>query len=179
MPPSVPAPVSRAAGLKLTGAIWTSDVTDPVTFLTNPPRAVLTQATVQSIPNSTWTGLNFDTEQADEYGGHSTTVNNSRWTCPAGAAGWYTVCGVYAPFGNAAGFRAARLQVNGSPVLGTAAYLPHNGATDAGIVTPTRDIQLAVGDYVQVAGFQSTGGALNTAIDPDLRSALWLRFSHA
>lgn len=175
----LPNPPVRPAGSTLTSGIYGSDVTDSIQFLVNPPTFVGTQTVAQSIANSAWTAITLDTEQLDDYDGHSTSVNTSRWTCPTGYAGWYTVCGVYAPFGNATGFRAARIQVNGSPILGAASYIPPAGAIDTGIVTPTRDIQLAVGDYVQLAGFQSSGGALNTAIDPDLRSALWLRFSHA
>jgi len=175
---AVPAPPTRAAGSRLTGAIYGSDVTDGITFLTNPPEFAGYQGAVQSVPNTTWTALLLDQEQYDEYGGHSTSSNTSRYT--AQVAGRYIACGVFAPAINATGFRAVRLQVNGSPVLGGAAYLPNaSGSVEMGVVTPTKAITLAVGDYIEVAGYQSSGGALNTILDSDLRTGLWVRFSHA
>lgn len=177
---AVPTPTTRAAGTRLTGAIWQSDVTDTVTFLLNPPQFQGYQNAVQSIPNATWTALSLDAERFDDYNGHSTSVNPSRWTVPTGAAGRYTAAGVYASALNATGFRAARIQVNGSPVLGGGAYAPNaSGSIEMGVVTPIVELSLAVGDYVEVAGYQSSGGALNTILDVDLRCALWLRFSHA
>ncbi len=176
---AVPAPPTRAAGSRITAAVYASDVTDSTTFLTNPPRFVGTQSIVQSLPNSAWTALALDTEQADEYLGHSTTSNTSRWVCPSGAAGWYTVCGVAAFAAAAAGFRASRIQIGGVAVPGAETYGPANGGAESVIITPTRDIQLAVGQYVEVAGWQSSGAALNTSVGGETRSALWLRYSHA
>lgn len=173
-----PAPPARAAGSRLTGAIYGSDVTDSINFLVNPPEFVGLQNSVQSVPSATWTALTLDAEQLDSYNGHSTSSNTSRYVVQV--AGWYTVCGVYATAANATGFRAARIQVNGSPVLGAATYAPSaSGTVEMGVVTPTRSIQLAVSDYVEVAGYQSSGGALNTVLDVDMRTGLWLRFSRA
>ena len=174
----VPAPPTRASGITVTGAIYQADVTDAVSFLANPPEFAGYQNAVQSIPNNTWTALLLDQEQLDTDNGHSTSSNTSRYV--AQFAGWYTVCGVYATAANATGFRGARIQKNGSPVLGHAAYLPNaTAAVEEGVVTPTKSVQLAVGDYVEVAGYQSSGGALNTILDVDLRCGLWVRWSHA
>lgn len=176
---SFPADPVRGAGTRLTAAIYGTDVTDAVNFLANPPAFIGYQNTVQAIGNTTWVPLSLDAEQLDSYNGHSTSSNTSRYVCQAGAAGWYTACGVFAPSANSTGFRAVRLQVNGSPVLGAAAYLPNNGSVELGVVTPTKDIFLNVGDYIEVAGWQSSGGTLNTVLDVDLRCGLWLRSSHA
>jgi hypothetical protein len=176
---AVPAPPVRAAGIRLTSAIYGSDVTDSVNFLTNPPNFVGTQSVAQSLPNATWTAITIDTSQTDPYSGHSNVTNSSRWTCPTGVPGWYTVCGVVAHSPNASGFRTARIQVNGSAIVGAETYGPTNGGAEAIIITPARDIFLNVGDWVEVAGYQSSGGALNTAVGGEVRSALWLRFSHA
>jgi hypothetical protein len=174
----VPTPTTRAAGTRLTGAIWQADVTDTATYLLNPPEFAGYQGAVQSVPNTTWTALLLDQEHLDSYSGHSTSSNTSRYV--AQVAGWYLVCGVYAPAINATGFRAARIQKNGSPILGHAAYLPNaSGSVEMGVVTPTKCVQLAVNDYVEVAGYQSSGGALNTILDADLRTGLWVRWSHA
>jgi hypothetical protein len=175
---AVPAPPVRPAGSKLTASIYGSDVTDDITFLTNPPDFVGTQSVAQSLANNTWTPLSMDTEQLDSYGGHSTSSNTSRYV--AQVAGWYTASGIYAAAVSGTGFRAVRLQVNGTAVFGCAAYVPNNGTAETGVVTPTRDIFLNVGDYVEVAGWQLSGGALNTHVSgTDQRCGLWVRFSHA
>lgn len=178
MPLAVPAPPTRTAGTRLTGAIWQADVTDSVNFLTSPPLFVGTQAAVQSIPNFAWSVVTLDTTQTDPYVGHSNTVNSSRYT--AKAAGWYTVCGVAALTANGTGGRAARIQVNGSPIAGGANgfSLPASGNAVA-VATPTRDVFLNVGDYVETAVWQGSGAALSTYVSSDVCSSMWVRFSHA
>jgi hypothetical protein len=172
----VPIPASEVPGNFITGALWNANVYNGLTFLLNPPVFVGYQSTVQSIPNSTWTALSLDTTTVDSYGGHSNVTNNSRYT--AQVAGWYTVCGVYAPTGNSTSFRAAKINVNGTAILGTAAYLGAMGA-EMGIVTPTKDVYLNAGDYVEVCAYQGSGGSLSTILDGDLRTGLWVRWSHA
>jgi hypothetical protein len=179
MGPAIPTMASEVPSNYIPSALWNANVYNLGTFLLAPPDFVGYQGSAQSVPNSAWTPLAIDNTVVDTYGGHSNVTNNSRYVCQTGVPGYYTVCGVYVPAGNASGFRAIRMQVNGSPVLGASAYIPSNGSVDTGVVTPTRDVFLNVGDYVELAGFQSTGSALNTAIDPDMRCALWVRFSHS
>jgi hypothetical protein len=175
---AVPANPTRAAGIRLTAAIYQSDVTDAVNFLANPPDFVGTQTVAQSLANATWTAITLDSEQLDSYNGHSTSSNTSRYVCQV--AGWYTVSGTVCFASNVSGPRGARIQVNGTAMEGLASFMQTvSAAADAGMTTPTRDVVLAVNDYVEVAGYQNSGGALNTAVDPDLSPGLWVRFSHA
>lgn len=175
IPPLTP----RYAGSRISAAIYEQDVTDSINFLTNPPIFVGYQGTSQSVPNTSWTALALDTSTTDPYTGHSSVTNTSRWTCPSGVSGWYTACGIYAPAANSSGFRAVRLQVNGSPVLGAASYGGALTGAEPGLATPTKDIFLNSGDYLEVAGYQNSGGSLGTSLDADLRTGLWLRWSHA
>jgi hypothetical protein len=175
---ALPPLTSRAAGSRITAAIYQQDITDSINFLLNPVNFTGTQSVAQSLPNSAWTAITLDTSQTDPYAGHSNVTNSSRYTCPAGCAGWYTVCGVVAYSPNATGFRTARIQINGAGISGQTSYGPNNGGAETITVTGTRDIFLNAGDYVEVAGYQSSGGALNTAVSPSPASALWLRFSH-
>lgn len=146
-------------------------------FAMNPPSFVGYQNTTQTLTNGTWTSLSIDFTSYDNYGGHSNSTNNSRYT--AQVAGWYTVCGIYAPqAGNSSGFRAVRLTVNGNAILGGANYSGQPTTAEDSQVTPTKDVFLNAGDYVEVQGWQNTGGNYNTAINSDLRSGLWTRFSH-
>lgn len=157
-----------AAGQKITAAF--------LSRLDTPPTAVLRQAVAQSLSNSTWVAVTLDAEDVDSNNGHSTVSNTSRYVCQV--AGWYTVCGIVAFAANSSGFRAARLQVNGTVVTGSISYGPHNSSAEAVIITPTRDIQLAVTDYLEVAGWQNSGGSLNSAVAGP-NPGLWLRYSHA
>jgi len=175
----IPPLTLRAAGSRITAALYEQDITDSINFLTNPPNFVGTQSVAQSIPNATWTAITLDTAQTDPYSGHSNVTNSSRYTCQSAAPGWYTVCGVIAYSPNSTGFRTARLQINGTGISGMTSYGPNNGTAEAIIITSVRDIFLNIGDYVEVAGYQNSGGALNTAVSPSPASGLWLRFSHA
>lgn len=171
-----PTPYQWQVGDIGSAALLNAQLYDGLTFLLNPPAFSGYQNTVQSLTSSTWTGLNIDVTNYDNYSGHSNTTNPSRYV--AQVAGTYTCCGVYAPAGNATGIRAVRLQKNGSPVLGASVYAPAYGTVEMGVATPTVDIPLLLGDYVEVAGWQSSGAALNTILDVDLRCGLWVRFSH-
>jgi hypothetical protein len=178
MPASVPVWPTVVPGAFVTSALANTLSTNGG-FLTSPPDFVGTQQTAQSIAATTWVPLTMDTTQLDTYGGHSNVTNSSRYTCQPGAAGWYTVCGIAAFTLNGVGARAARLQVNGNPIAGTCTFIPTISSNAPGVATPTRDIYLNAGDYVEVAAWQNSGGAINTTINSDLTSALWVRWSHA
>ncbi|HZP55027.1 hypothetical protein [Actinocrinis sp.] len=168
----VPVPRTFTVGEVETGA-YLNSLRDALNFLINVPIVTAGQASVQSIPNTTWTSLTLDTTVVDSYGGHSNTTNNSRYT--AQVAGWYLCCGTCGFAANATGFRQIRLAKNGAQVTFSVATLPVVAATVATvIVTPTLQVFLAVGDYLEVQGFQSSGGALNTTgADPSL-TATWV-----
>jgi hypothetical protein len=55
-----------------------------------------------------------------------------------------------------------------------------SGSTIVGVSTPTRAVFLNAGDYVELAGFQSSGAALNTGVASgnDLASALFVAWAH-
>lgn len=147
-----------------------------VAFLKNPPSFVGTQSVTQNIGNSVWVSVSIDTTQYDNYTGHSNVTNNSRYTCQL--AGWYTVNGVISYSANGTGSRAARISVNGSPISGGCGFIVPPSANAAGVVTPTRDIQLNVNDYVEIQAWQSSGGTLATSVFSDVSTAMWVRFSH-
>ncbi|MGE7439616.1 hypothetical protein [Kitasatospora sp. NPDC001175] len=178
MPASVPVWPTVVPGNYVTSAL-ANTLSVNGGFLSSPPDFVGTQQTAQSIAATTWVALTMDTTQLDTYGGHSNTTNSSRYTCQSGAAGWYTVCGVAAFVVNNTGARASRLQVNGNPIAGACSFAMTPGFNAPGVATPTRDIYLNAGDYVEVAAWQNSGGAINTTINSDLTSALWVRWSHA
>jgi hypothetical protein len=172
-----PIPYSWSVADTITVTIL-NGIRDALTWSQNPPLYAGIQTASQSIPNTAWTPLSLDTAQVDTYTGHSST-NPSRYTCQTGAAGYYMACGVYAPIANSTGFRAVRLQTNGTAVIAGASYLPNNGSVEMGVVTPTKPFWLNVGDYVETAAWQSSGGALGTSLDSDLRCGMAVWFIHA
>jgi hypothetical protein len=114
----------------------------------------------------------------DTYGGHSNTTNNTRYT--AQVAGWYTICGVFwtVSVSSASYIRAVRILVNGAAVKGHEGYAATLSGFETSAVTNTRDVYLNVGDYVELSGWQGSGGSLGTHIG-DNQSCLYIRFSHA
>lgn len=130
-----------------------------LTLLERQPLAVLYQTVVQSVPNGTWGVLTFDSEVVDTYGGHSTSANTSRYTCQL--AGWYRVGGRAAFDINSTGSRGARVHINGNYVRGAATL--HAAGNLNGIPYTEHILYLQVGDYVELAGGQNSGGALSTA----------------
>jgi hypothetical protein len=172
---AVPAPPVRAAGSRLTGAIYGSDVTDSVTFLANVPIFVAYQSGAQSIANNTLAALSLDATVIDSYGGHSNTVNNSRYTPTV--AGYYLVIGSYGQAANGAGNRFVLIYKNGTRVnLGQAGGAAA-GAANTGSIQSAALVQCnGSTDYIEVWAFQSSGGALNT--DPTM-TGMQVTWQHA
>lgn len=143
--------------------------------LENPPIAVLQQQVTQSVANGTWAVLTFDTEVTDPYGGHSLVTNTSRYTCQL--AGWYRVTGRAAFATNSTGSRGARVHVNGAYIQGAANLC--GAGTLAGIVEVSHVLQLGLGDWVEIAGGQNSGGSLSTAYVGESASMMYVQRIHA
>jgi hypothetical protein len=111
--------------------------------------------TDQSMSNGANTIFNLDAEVYDTDGFHSTTTNNSRITIPSGKAGYYLITGVVTyQNGGTSGQRDFWLFKNGTTSL--ASIVDAKTANFLGM--SVTDVQyLAVGDYVQIAGYQDSG----------------------
>ncbi|MGW5477718.1 hypothetical protein [Streptomyces sp. NPDC004008] len=175
----VPVLASEIANNLFTTALARAGIYNTGSFLLGVPLFVGTQTSAQSISNnvSGWTAISLNTTQVDSYTGHSNSTNNSRYT--AQVAGIYSVCGVVAYAANATGVRGARIHLNGSVIQGSSQMtLPGTGTNLTGVATPVRAVQMAVGDFVEVATYQNSGASLNTTTSTDLASALWVCWSH-
>lgn len=179
--PSLAAPVT---GNPISQSYLTSQVYNPLTFAFNKPifNAVQASTTDTLTSGISWTSLNFKDSAGiyqDTYGGHSLTTNPSRYT--AVVAGWYTVNGC-ATFGTTSttGLRGVRIAKNGAAVQGMCCMFqaPTSTNVSPAIATPTRDVFLNVGDYIEVQALQNSGGNLSTIAGTDLSSGLYARFSH-
>lgn len=150
---NLPVPVMRnfTVGEYETGAYFNASVRDAINFLLMLPIATVYQTATQGLSANSSTPISFDSTAVDTYGGHSNTVNPSRYT--AQVAGWYLVGGA-APMNNSASGTNRKLQIyyNGTPVAYATAQVPQvNSATTATAValSPTI-IYLNVGDFVSL-----------------------------
>lgn len=153
---------TAVAGNYETAAFWNANVLALGLFLLSPPSFFGYQthsASPQSILNNTFTAVLLDTEVYDPDGGHSTVTNTSRFTCQV--AGRYQFDGTVAFASNATGFRAAKFQVNGATPSPVGSERAAAATSSFATVSVSTELQLAVGDYVELMAFQNSGGSLN------------------
>lgn len=129
----------------------------------------------QSISDVTATAVAFNQEEYDTSGFHDNSTNNSRFTVPSGKAGKYRLTG------------SALLAAGASPVIARL-WWKLNGTTDlrSGVAwipsssestgaTAVAEVNLSVGDYVELIIFQDSSGARNIGH----ATVLWLQSSGA
>jgi hypothetical protein len=157
----VPVPAQVVPGSFITAALWNANVYGPMNFVLAPVRFKGYSSTTQSLATgSTAIALTLDTELYDSDGAHSTVTNTSRFT--AQTPGLMSVTGsVCIANTNTTGTRTICVLLNGVVVAGSmvqAAPSTTNGTT----VQTTTDVQVAVGDYVEIGAWQNSGVALLT-----------------
>lgn len=161
---------------RYTGSAWA--------VFTGGPTWALYRGTTQSIPNTTWTHINWDGEDVDTGNMHSTAVNP--FAVIINQPGLYSVAAKvsYEPVAAGAGdIRGIRLTVNSTTVgyRGSAVLtlVGNNGLYTQTAVMPTLYLQLAVNDVIGVQTFHNKGAAINTSVasaaDFPLFTGTWLR----
>lgn len=172
-------PVFRTwtAGEIVTAAFMNTNIRDAGNFLLGRPVAELRQAAAQSIATSAFVAFLLETEDLDTDNGHSTVTNLSRYT--GATPGWYRFSGGTSYATNATGKRYALWGLNGTNVNGTHANIPAITGNPSHVAARTKHIQLnGTTDYVELLGFQDSGGALLTAVggaeQPNM-SVAWVR----
>lgn len=150
-------------------ASWGDQIRDDLVFLSARPRAQVSHNTTQSHGGG-WVAASANTEAVDTDAMHSTSVNTSRLTIVTPGTYWFEAVLEFAA--NTTGVRAAKLLKNGTTdYMGT--LFP--ASTTARPMVVGMIPGLVAGDYVEVAGFQNSGGALNMQL---LRfSGLWVATS--
>lgn len=166
----VPNPRTAAAG-EFETAAYMNAFRDAINFLANKPMAVLYQTTTQSIATATGTAITFDTTTADTYGGHSNSTNNTRYT--AQVAGWYWVYGTVCWSNVSGGNRNTTINKNGSQVPQFGSAVPAAGTTVFPAVDAAALVQLNAGDYVEIIGYQDSGGSVSTHSTASSMVVMW------
>lgn len=110
----------------------------------------------QAAANGVSTAVTFEAELFDTNGFHDNSTNNTRITIPTGYAGKYIITGVIQWASSSTGNRVNDFKLNGSTFLGYS-YMDANGYQSCA-VTMVQD--LAVGDYIEMIGYQNSGGSL-------------------
>lgn len=162
-PPTMP---SKAVGDKVTASDYLNFTKAAIDALSSPDRVHAYQTAVTTLATSgAWQVIAFDSELYDTNSMHSTVSNTSRVV--ATVTGLYQVNVNVTFASNATGVRfldlrknAAGVQTGGSSV-GSARV--HSVTANAAPVGFTVDVPLTAGDYLEVFGFQSSGGSLSTA----------------
>ena len=117
----------------------------------------------QNLTNNTATAINFDLENFDSDGFHSTTTNNTRITIPTGKAGKYLFTGhgeIQAGGGN---MRYSIVRKNGTTNVDISTA-PANASARANVIV-TAIADCAVGDYFELLLQQDSGGTIVTYSD--------------
>lgn len=178
---TVPVPRTWTAGETVTATIMnaTTGVKGALDFILSPPRCFVYQTATTNCPTSgTENVLLFDTEQYDTDTMHSTSSNTGRIT--ATTTGLYQVQYTITFAANATGYRTVSIRKNANAVAGAGTLLNvarTNAVSGVGtIVTAAVDIPLTAGDYIELFGLQTSGGALATAAGINLSSfsARWV-----
>jgi len=168
---TVPSQIVQSVGGRVKAADWNNELNALVAFYTNPPRALVYQDTTgTTVPDSTYTSITFNNEGSgysssmigfDSDGMHSTVSNTSRFT--AVTAGTYQFDGAICFVSNSTNSRAARWALNGSS-FGPIVRIPAVSGAITVVTAPTLFITMAVSDYVELQGWQNSGGNLATSV---------------
>jgi hypothetical protein len=132
-------------------------------FWANKPTVSLYNSTAFSVANITGVPITWNSSLDDNWNGHSASVNPSRYTAQVAGIYRFGGCVTYAP--NATGYRMGIWYYNGaeyntnSRVFAVGSTVPLGNSCPM----PPVKIRMAVGDYVELWAYQSSGGALNTA----------------
>lgn len=171
-------PVTRAwvAGEVVTAAYMNNNITSVLGWLLAPAIVQARQTVAVSVANAgTGTLMTYTAEDVDSTGMHSTAVNTSRLT--AVYPGWYMGFASIGWSPNAAGRRGGVWTVNATGFNGANTFLFAGVASTLSVPLKTVMAFLNVGDYLEVKGYQDSGGALSTAItagEQSLLSAYWM-----
>lgn len=126
---------------------------------------------VQSIATGTFVAITFDSERYDPAGMHSTGSNTSRITVPV--AGRYHIGGCIAIAQNATNPRIIALRVDGATYIALVTQ-QNAGATTDTLLNISCDYELAAGSYVELIGYQASGGSLNSLVNANYTPEFWV-----
>ncbi len=127
------------------------------------------KSAAQTIPNTTWTPIQFDAEYFDTDAMHDPVTNNTRITIKT--AGYYMLGGCVEWASNTVGMRIMAVRKNNAQHLVDAVHNSDQyGAAPGSLSTVA---YLAANDYIELLVYQASGGNLNTATLYDYSPVFW------
>lgn len=154
---TVPAPRTWTVGELLTAAKLNTDLRDGLNFLLAPPMAKLARAATLSAANN-GQKIPWDTETLDRDAGWASSPNPTRYT--AQTAGWWSITSDGRWFASTTQFtRMFRVFKTGTDQGGSSTTVsPSTGLARNNV---TMQVNLNVGDYIEIDAFQDSGGAFD------------------
>jgi hypothetical protein len=116
---------------------------------------------VQSLSNATDTAVLWNEEFYDTDGFHSLVSNTSRFTIPAGKAGYYTITGACAFDTDNTGMRTAALFKNGAQLDFLGGGRAATGSGVNAFATMSITFSASVADYFEIFVYQNSGATQN------------------
>lgn len=138
-------------------AAWGTVVRNSLEALVDRPACSCSDASGQTLTTATATILNCGAESLDNDAMHSTVTNNSRIT--AQTAGRYLFVCTVEFAANTTGIRQVFFKKGGATVL--QGFRQNATSSFNAIFQATQVIVLAVGEYIELEAYQSSGGNLN------------------
>lgn len=147
---------------------------DDIVFLANPPKCRVYKSTAFAHTSSgSWVAVTFDSERMDTDTMHSTVTNTSRITFTT--AGTYLVGGELTFETNATGVRGARIRLGGATVL-VESPIQAGSAAEEGRCPVSTLYAFTAGQYVELEGYQTSGGSLNVKANTNSSPEFWAVF---
>lgn len=155
------APKTWAVGDVLSASDVNTYVRDNTKWLgTDKPHCrVRNSANISHTSTGNYQALTFDSERVDVGAMHDTTTNTGRLTVPTGGGGFYAIGGCIEFASNSTGRRGIQIRLNGTTVI--ARHESGNVTANDHAITVATVYQLGAGDYLELMGFQASGGNLN------------------
>lgn len=115
----------------------------------------------QAVASGAWTAITHNSERYDTDSMHSTVSNTSRITIQT--AGKYALFGCLAWAASALGkIRGSAIMLNGTTFIVVHALSVAWDVANAVVLPVSTVYDLAINDYIELMGFQDTGGNLNS-----------------
>lgn len=157
--------IPNLAHLDVITEAWVDAIAGAGNHQTNRLACHLTRSVGQTTTSGVATAVLFDLESFDAGGLHSTSVNTSRITVPAGGGGLWLVNYTLTFASNGVGARAVYMARNGNTShrhgLSSASMAGAGDFSGSG----TTLLRLASTDFVELVGLQSSGAGLNVLGD--------------
>lgn len=154
--------LDRETGQNMPAALWQRlmDTLAHIAGTTGSVSAHVYHSADQSVLSGGEAIVAFNSERHDTEGFHDNAVNNSRLTIPAGHAGKYIAAATLGYAANATGRRQLGIKKNGTVYVALVTLPTQTDGTGWTMTVVTPVLDLVAGDYLEVAVYQTSGGAL-------------------